>query len=265
MKLSPLLGVISASSPYHNPHYSPGHDGFVQLFEWRWSSIASECENFLGPFKFGGVQLSPPNENKVWEDKGRPWYERYQPVSYELETRSGSRVDFIDMVNRCNAAGVRIYVDAVINHMTGKNPEQGTGTGGSNYDAKNKSYPTVPYDSTHFNPDRPCWDENDPNYIDENNKELREKVCPLHALSDLDQGQEYVRDKIVGYMNDLIDIGVAGFRIDAAQHMYATDLEVIYSRLNNLSVGQGKYFIYTFFNPYKHGRKLASQKTTEKD
>lgn len=40
-------------------------------------------------------------------------------------------------------------------------------------------------------------------------------------------------------MNELIDMGVAGFRIDAAKHMWPSDLEVIYSRLNNLNVDYG--------------------------
>ena len=50
---------------------------------------------------------------------GDEWWVRYQPVSYLLESRSGSRSEFIDMVDRCRASGVNIYVDAVINHMTG--------------------------------------------------------------------------------------------------------------------------------------------------
>ena len=40
------------------------------------------------------------------------------------------------MVRRCNAAGVRVYVDAVINHMTGVDAGQGYGSGGSSYDTK---------------------------------------------------------------------------------------------------------------------------------
>ena len=91
------------------PAYADGHDGMVHLFEWHWSTIAEECENFLGPHRFGGVQVSPPNENRIVENPpgNRPWWERYQPISYKLETRSGTRAQFIDMVERCNAVGVR--------------------------------------------------------------------------------------------------------------------------------------------------------------
>lgn len=56
----------------------------------------------------------------------RPWWERYQPISYKLETRSGNEAAFADMTRRCNAVGVRIFVDILLNHMSATN---GTGTG----------------------------------------------------------------------------------------------------------------------------------------
>ena len=34
--------------------------------------------------------------------------------------------------------------------------------------------------------------------------------------------------------NTLIDIGVAGFRVDAAKHMWSGDLQSIYSKLKNV-------------------------------
>lgn len=35
----------------------PGRHTMVHLFEWKWSNIADECERFLGPFGYGGVQV----------------------------------------------------------------------------------------------------------------------------------------------------------------------------------------------------------------
>jgi alpha-amylase len=55
----------------------------------------------------------------------------------------------------------------------------------------------------------------------------------LVGLPDLATGNEYVRNKIAEFMNNLIDIGVAGFRIDAAKHMWPGDLQAIYGKLNN--------------------------------
>ena len=80
------------------------------------------------------MQVSPPNEHRIVTSPNRPWWERYQPVSYKLDSASGNRTEFIDMVTRCNAAGVRVYIDAVINHMAGRDAGSGIGSGGSSYD-----------------------------------------------------------------------------------------------------------------------------------
>lgn len=57
--------------------------------------------------------------------------------------------------------------------------------------------------------------------------------CRLSGLPDLHIGSEYVRQQIANYMNHLIDIGVAGFRIDAVKHMWPGDLEAVYGKLKN--------------------------------
>ena len=35
----------------------------VQLFEWRWTDVARECELFLGPAGYAAAQISPPQEH----------------------------------------------------------------------------------------------------------------------------------------------------------------------------------------------------------
>lgn len=98
-----------------------------------------------------GVKVWSPNEH-VWgshyyetDGQFRPWYlvsvqvtfisqmfhtahtallfHRYQPVSYRLQSRMGTRTELRNMINACRRAGVRVYADAVANHMSG----QGTG------------------------------------------------------------------------------------------------------------------------------------------
>lgn len=58
------------------------------------------------PIVFLISQISPPNENLIITTPMRPWWERYQPISYKLCTRSGNESEFRDMVTRCNAVGV---------------------------------------------------------------------------------------------------------------------------------------------------------------
>lgn len=50
------IGVFAG--PHNNPNFAPGRTAIVHLFEWKWNDIANECERFLGPRGFGGVQVS---------------------------------------------------------------------------------------------------------------------------------------------------------------------------------------------------------------
>lgn len=59
------LTILSAVVAQKEPHYVSGHDGMVHLFEWKWPDIAAECENFLGPLGFGGVQVSNTKGRRI--------------------------------------------------------------------------------------------------------------------------------------------------------------------------------------------------------
>ncbi|KAL7850851.1 hypothetical protein AOLI_G00212070 [Acnodon oligacanthus] len=166
MKLLILAALLGLSSAQFDPHMKHGKTSIVHLFEWRWADIAAECERYLAPNGYGGVQISPPAESIVvypWH----PWWQRYQPISYNLCSRSGNEDELRDMITRCNNVGAR--------------------------------------------------------------------NCRLLDLLDLALEKDYVRGKVAGYMNKLIDMGVAGFRVDAAKHMWPEDLNAVYRRLNNLN------------------------------
>lgn len=52
-------------------------------------------------------------------------------MSYILQNRLGNEDEFLEMLTRCTASGIRIYVDAVINHMATLDSEPIIGTAGS--------------------------------------------------------------------------------------------------------------------------------------
>ncbi|MGW2615303.1 alpha-amylase [Streptomyces sp. NPDC001500] len=196
------------------------------LFEWNFASVAKECTNTLGPAGYGYVQVSPPAEHI----QGSQWWTSYQPVSYRIAGRLGDRTAFRNMVNACHAAGVKVVADTVINHMAAGG---GTGTGGSSY--TKYDYPGL-YSSYDFDD---CTSQIS-NYADRWNVQH----CELVGLADLDTGEEYVRKTIAGYMNDLLTLGVDGFRIDAAKHIDTADLANIKSRLTNPGVYWKQEVIY---------------------
>ncbi|MFJ3497263.1 alpha-amylase family protein [Streptomyces sp. NPDC086091] len=185
------------------------------LFEWKFASVARECTTTLGPAGYGYVQVSPPAEHI----QGSEWWTSYQPVSYKIAGRLGDRTAFRDMVNTCHAAGVKVVVDTVVNHMSAGS---GTGTGGS-------SYTKYDYPGLYSWPDFDDCTAETVNYQDRWNVQH----CELVKLADLDTGEEYVRRTIAAYMNDLLTLGVDGFRVDAVKHIPNADLANIKSRLTN--------------------------------
>lgn len=240
LALSAVAVWLPQAAPVQAQEPEPPRTVFVHLFEWEWADVAYECENFLGPMGFSAVQISPPSEHaRVAEANGYPfpWWQRYQPVSYDLTSRSGDRAAFIDMVQRCDAVGVDIYVDAVINHMTGVGSGVGwNGTPFSPYDyaeyaswdfhycGSTDEYGNVTHDIYDYH-----YSEDDPWHV---------QHCELVNLADLDTGAEYVQQHIADYLQDLVDIGVAGFRIDAAKHIPPSDIAGILNRV------QGDFYVF---------------------
>lgn len=196
------LFLKSCTSQYKTPHFFDGRSGIVHLFEWKFKDIAEECK-FLSEVGYGGVQISPVTEAKV-NDK-YTWYLRYQPVSYKIYSRSGNFDEFVNMVKTCTDEKIRVYVDVILNHMAEGEGEI-MGDDHSSADPTKLQYPAVPYQPDEFN--EFCIVQNYTNAFEIRN-------CRLIGLPDLNQAKESVRNKIVDFMNVLIDNGVAGFRIDA--------------------------------------------------
>lgn len=165
-------------------------------------------------------------------------------MSYIIWTRLGNENDFLNMTTRCNNVGVRIYVDIIINHMASiriddvvdgddnKNEKHSSnednvekrknntiliGTFGST--ATYRNYPAVPYSFNDFHTP-PC--------LIENTKDAHEiRNCDLFDLPDLNHTVIAVQNTIVDFMNHLIYLGVAGFRVGSCDHMWPNDLKVI--------------------------------------
>ncbi|MEU4590708.1 alpha-amylase [Micromonospora aurantiaca (nom. illeg.)] len=215
-----LLVPLTAAAPPAAAATPGAKKVIVQLFEWNWTSVAAECTSTLGPKGYGYVQVSPPQEHV----NSSPWWVSYQPVSYRIESRKGTRAQFQSMVNTCHAAGVKVIVDAVVNHMSGQE-NGGTGWAGSSYGHYN--YPGV-YSAQDFH----YCGRNGNNDIANYNDRYEVQNCELVNLADLKTESEYVRGRLAAYLNDLLSLGVDGFRLDGSKHMPAADIAAIKAKLN---------------------------------
>lgn len=254
MKTSiPLIGALAFAASSFSSVASAG-TAFVHLFEWKWDDIATECESFLGPKGFDAVQVSPPHEHTA----GPYWWTRYQPVSYNnLTSRSGNETQFRNMVNRCNAAGVKIYVDVVMNNWASYQGHGNVASGGSSWTPRN--YPELSGQDFHSD----CTISN---YGDANNV----WDCGLYGMPDLNTGASYPQDYVANYMKRLTSWGVAGFRIDAAKHIRPGELDTVMAKAQRPwaflevigaageAVQPGQYTYIGPVTEFKYGTDLAA-------
>lgn len=235
------------------PVFQGGQRGaIVELFGWPYKDIALECEA-LAKMGYMAVKVFPPQESVLsdsWPQNNElnPWWFMYQPVSYRLHGRHGSRDDLRSMIRSCRSAGVRVYADAVINHMTGsgndvqdhrnpagsscalwgpKNSTAGSAyfTAGYTFDYNphtqqrpSQEFPAVPYGPSDFHCDRVLGDWSSGFSLN---------YGWLVGLADLNTGKDSVRARIADYFTDLLGIGFSGFRIDAAKHVQPDDLAAV--------------------------------------
>ncbi len=212
------LGPLSAcSAPDPGPQPAGARDVGVQMFQWTWNALGRECTDVLGPAGYGWVLTSPPQEHVL----GQQWWTAYQPVSYRIESRLGTREEFAAMVTACHGAGVQVVADAVLNHMTGQEVP-GVGWAGSSY--SHYEYPGIWSDENgdfHHCGVPPADDIS--SYTDA----YQVRSCELVDLADLATGHAEVRATLTAYLRDLLSLGVDGFRLDAAKHVPPQDLEAI--------------------------------------
>ena len=216
--LATTLALTGCASSELSAEPSADSDVGVQLFMWNWDSVAKECTEVLGPAGIDWVLVSPPQEHIL----GDQWWIHYQPVSYQIESALGNEEQFRAMNAACAEAGVDVIADAVINHMTAQ--ESGVGFAGTEF--SKYEYPGLYSVGSFHN----CGLTSNGQISNYSNKE-EVQTCELLGLSDLNTSIPNVQQRILGYLLELIDMGVDGFRIDAAKHIAAEDLKAITDQL----------------------------------
>lgn len=199
--------------------------------------IEKECKH-IAEASYLGVKLFPHQEQvmSLQPDNNlmNPWYFMHQPVSYRLQGRMGTRDQLRKMIKTCRSYGVRVYADAVVNHMTGggndvlkhRNPQAGCTKcdGGNKYSSVNEThnspyytpswtystnhrgepdnvleFPGVPYGPMDFHSNKGVNSWNDPMIL---------STGWLSGLPDLDTSTDYVRQRICDYFGEPDDLAV---------------------------------------------------------
>jgi len=203
-------------------------DVTANLFEYNFDSIATDCTDYLGPDGYAAVQVAPPEDS--YDQSAHSWWDVYQPVDYTVGGRLGTQAEFEAMISACHAAGVKVYVDAVLNHMAAGDGGTDTSYDGQSFDSSTLAYPA--YSSANFHSYPTNCPESSGSIV--NWLSYTEVTqCRVDGLPDLDTGSTAVRDEESSYLNSMINMGVDGFRLDSSAEIGETDIAAIEALLHD--------------------------------
>lgn len=143
------------------------------------------------------------------------FFVRYQPVSYRLDGPMGIREDLRDLIEPCWGFGVRVYIDAAVNHFTGAGNDRYThfftfqSDFNTNLDPSNEFIGAgIGTDDFHCDRALSTWTD----LFNSNNEWLV-------GLTDMDTSKDNVWERQAAYLMDILSLSTSGFRFDAAKYI----------------------------------------------
>ena len=253
--ISGLVGCGKSHGPIeYSDKLAPSTQEGVILHAFNWSfDTIKENLPAIKEAGYTSVQTSPVQQPK---GGGANWWSLYQPVSFSIATSSslGNKEDLKELCEEADKYGIKIVCDIVFNHMatTGKIDEWGD----PEVDPEVEIYEPYIYQNreTLFH------------HIDEPTGIQNTTHC-YNGLPDLNTGDPYIQERALSLLKECIDVGVDGFRFDAAKHIETpSDGECAsYFWDNTLEVAKtyytektgGTLFAYgEILNDCENGRKL---------
>ncbi len=213
----------------------------IQAWNWSYANIIDNLE-LLAEQGFTTIQVSPPNEIKM-PTKGvkvcepavggiapNGWWMFYQPAGFQLneseDNALGTKAEFVKMCEEAHKLGLKIIVDAVINHFgtdddhvgvydnTSTDPMTHVNSRAWEFEKKILDAKALHSPWVNMTYKENYWD----GYSDKDIEEDLTQHC-TSGLPDLATETQVVQDAIYDYFVELVEAGADGFRFDAAKHI----------------------------------------------
>lgn len=167
----------------------------LHLFQWRINDIIPELKT-IKEQGFDAIQISPIQGTK---DSGIEWWKLYQPINLKIGNEQiGSKKDLINLIQEARKFNLKIIVDIVLRHVAGD--ESYPLKPHRNVDPELLQYLAEPIDAVNVDGDR--WQCT-----------RRCTGMPMLNYDNPELQKLYKR-----FLDELIFIGVDGFRLDQLKH-----------------------------------------------
>ena len=186
---------------------SDGNEGVIlHAFDWKFEQIKNNLPA-ISEAGYKVVQTSPVAQPK---SGGANWMMFYQPVSFSIADNSplGSKQDLQDLCTEADKYGINIICDIVFNHM------------GTNGQKDSKGLPVVDKEVETYEPY--IYQHQDECFRHYTSSEVSGSgltTMLYDGLPDLNTGNAHVQERALSLLKECIDVGVDGFRFDAAKHI----------------------------------------------
>ena len=179
----------------------------LQCWNWSFNGIKANMAK-IAEQGFTAIQTSPIQTIKETTQNRQmsgSWWVYYQPSNFQIETNGqnacGTKAEFKAMCDEAHKYGVKVIVDAVLNHLANN--------------GDNTLSHTIPDDIRN---DSSCWHSITTNTSNWNSRWDITHNC-MGGLPDLNTGNTKIQNYEKAFMKECIDAGADGFRFDGAKHI----------------------------------------------
>ncbi len=257
LALCMLVSVFFISDDYINQEVEAASYGLAQNVQdgqilqcWNWSftniknNMAKIAEQGFSAVQTSPIQGSKESTKEYYSTMSNSWWVYYQPINFNIETNSynalGTSAEFKAMCDEAEKYGIKVIVDAVLNHTANNNGNNSIST-------------LVPADLRN---DTSCWHDITRNSWYESRWDITQ-FC-MEGIPDLNTGNAKVQQYAIDFLKECIDAGADGFRFDGAKHIEVpTDYDYASDFWPNVLGAATSYAQSTKgFTPYYYGEIL---------
>ena len=215
--VTPVTPEEPVNYDIETPHSVTIQDNTV-LHCWNWSmnTIKNNLDDIANA-GFKTIQLSPMQPQKDYYSGGSwegQWWKLYQPLGFSIAQNGqnvlGTKEELRQMCEAAENKGIKVIVDVVANHLAG---------GGDTYlnGAVRNFEPEIYNQNLIHN----LGDKTGAAGYNSNSEYILKGA--IGGFPDLQTESPVVQNRVLSLLKEYIDVGVDGFRFDAAKHIETPD------------------------------------------
>ncbi|MGV2987728.1 alpha-amylase family glycosyl hydrolase [Vibrio sp. E150_011] len=211
----------------------------LHAFDWPYALVAERAEE-IKTLGYKTVLVSPPMKS-FRQSLPVQWWQLYQPQDYRvIDNKLGNTEDFKAMMAALNEQGVWVYIDVVFNHMANESGSRLDLQYPSNVDIEGYQAHSQYFEQQKLFGDlnEPLFDEND--FVEafgiKNWKDRWEVQHGRLTGGPSDPGLPTLRtskrviEQQQAYLRAMKNLGVRGYRIDAAKHLSLEHIQAVFTQ-----------------------------------